>query len=99
MKKKKATTSRTPSTTRSRRGGGATKSQQALDLYQQMYDDNDGHPSRQEFIRKMQEAPFNMSASGAATYHYNTKKKFNAQQDVTEALLQSLSGLKRLIVG
>ena len=64
-----------PRATRATRGGGATKSQQALDRFNEITNETGNMPTRGEFIALLRDEPFNMSAAGAQTYYYNTKKK------------------------
>ena len=60
---------------------GGTKAGQALQWFSEFTADNGRIPRRSEFIQQMQQDPFNMSAAGAQTYYYNTKKKYSAQQN------------------
>lgn len=57
-----------------------SKAQQIYDLFCQLTDDNNGTmPGRGEFIRLIQQPPFNMTPAGAGTYHYNMKTKYLQQ--------------------
>jgi hypothetical protein len=53
-----------------------TKAQMAVARFREMLAANNNvPPSRQEFMRVLQQAPFNMSPAAAQTYYYNTKKR------------------------
>ena len=51
---------------------------------------------RSEFIKKMEDDPFNMTKSGAQTYYYTTKAKYNKTQNVTESVIGKFSLLSQL---
>ena len=53
-----------------------TKADMAVTRFREMMAaNNNTPPSRQEFMRAMAAAPFNMSPAGAQTYYYNTKQR------------------------
>lgn len=77
---KKERTERTGRAPRvARTTGGTSKADMALGWFNAFADDKGRIPRRSEFIQQMQQEPFNMSAAGAQTYYYNTKKKYERQ--------------------
>lgn len=67
--------------TKTGRANKNSKSQQALDKFMAMTDEKKGDiPTRAEFMKVLQDAPFNMTRSGAQTYYYTTKAKYQKQQ-------------------
>lgn len=89
-----------------------SKAAQALDKFEEFVVDNNRIPTRGEFMEVLQDDPFNMSRTGAQTYYYTTKAKYNKRREqaaqANESLAQAASfrfdsspfgALRALLVG
>lgn len=83
-------TPKATTTALSPRAREGSKADMAVHRFQEILNQTGTPPTRQEFMRILQQAPFNMSAAAAQTYYYNTKKRVAQQVGESTELGQLL---------